>query len=871
MKLPKPYIAVLYNWNKNKRSTDIVYFHLRDKKDKNFLTHMRLQFVYEKEYLRVYKYLKIGRSSNIYLRPRTATEHLREADFLFILDTDVPWDRKGFLEYCSTFKISKPKVAELCWYCLSRRNKWTSLEQDSIKYKNHRICSYCSKNEVEQELQRSNLIVSGGLTKFFQQQAEREGELDFVLENITLGSEQDPINNPDSTLFDIIPAKTYEKTLHIRDAKRIPIKLRNLLFSEGIKKLLPIQMKSLENGLLENKDLLVVAGTTSGKTLVGEIAGIKSVLKGKKFVYLSPLVALTNQKYEQFKRRYKKINLSTAIRVGMSRIQIDGEFSPIIDDDFKAANIIVATYEAFDFLLRDGKHKAMGDIGVIVIDEVQMLVAEGRGFRLNGLIARLKALFPNAQFIYLSATIGNPEKLAEDLSADHVSYLDRPIPLERHTILTEREEERFNHLFKLCKNEEKIVSSTGYSGQSLVFTNSRRNCEKIAKRLKKRGIQSSFYHAGLTFKQRKIVERGFEKGKFSTVVTTIALGAGVDFPASTVIFENLAMGIHWLSVAEFHQMLGRAGRLGYHDKGKVYMLVEPGRKIFVGQRETEEQIAFDLLTKPIEDVDPILDTIQEEEEILATVSSFRKVEISKDKMIFANILGRSTPLRENMKALRKMEMIRVENKVIYPTKLGKAVSLSFLAPSYALRLVQEIKRQKSKDFSEDFTYNLAIKIQPFRSAHLSSRLHGEIERILKSTISTNIFSGVVLDLYSGHGWGRRNPSKFVIDTFAEWTKSFLDCNCSDKPFCNCGEINFSKIIVDLRNKGFSPTRIAEEVRKNHNIQLYPGDVFSYLDTLVHHLEAVQRLAKVLEEEVLSKQSKSCIRKIEKPKKQQMKG
>ncbi|MHA1258766.1 MAG: helicase-related protein, partial [Candidatus Heimdallarchaeaceae archaeon] len=166
-----------------------------------------------------------------------------------------------------------------------------------------------------------------------------------------------------------------------------------------------------------------------------------------------------------------------------------------------------------------------------------------------------------------------------------------PIPLERHTILTESEEERFYHLFQICKNEESIVSKTGYSGQNLVFTNSRRNCEKLAQKLRKKGVKATFYHAGLTFYQRKKVEKGFERGHYSTVVTTIALGAGVDFPASTVIFENLAMGIDWLTVAEFHQMLGRAGRLGFHDKGKVYLLVEPGRKIFVGQKETEEQIA----------------------------------------------------------------------------------------------------------------------------------------------------------------------------------------------------------------------------------------------------------------------------------------
>ncbi|MBY9001014.1 MAG: DEAD/DEAH box helicase [Candidatus Heimdallarchaeota archaeon] len=865
MKLPKPYIAVLFNWNKEKLSADIVYFHLREGKDKSFITYTRLNFTYEKDYLRVYKYMKIGKNSNFYMKPRAATEDLKEAEYLIIPDTDLPWDNKAFLEYCTTFKISKARIATLCRTCLERRYKWTNLEKDSVLYKGQRICEYCSKKELTQELQRSNLVVSGGLTKFYQQQALRGGNLDEVLENISFGSEQDPFNNPNSTLFDTIKSVKQEKSLFLSTVKEIPSKLRNLLISEGIKTLLPIQEMSIDKGLLTNNDLLVVAGTTSGKTLVGEIAGITKALQKKKFVYLSPLVALTNQKYEQFRKRYKKIGLKTAVRVGMSRIKVEGEFNPIIDDDAIAADIIVATYEAFDFLLRDGRSKNLGDIGVIVIDEVQMLVSEGRGFRLNGLIARLKALFPRAQFVYLSATIGNPDGLATDLKAETVLYLDRPIPLERHAFITENEEDRFNKLSKLCRNEEKIISSTGFKGQILVFTNSRRNCEKLAKNLKKKGILAAFYHAGLTFRKRKIVEKGFEKRRYSTVVTTIALGAGVDFPASTVIFENLAMGINWLTVAEFHQMLGRAGRLGYHDLGKVYLLVEPGRKLSFGQKETEEQIAFELLTKPIEDVDPILETIEEEEEILATIVSFQSVNISQDKMIFANILGRTSPLSENMNALKKMKMIYVENKTIFPTKLGKAVSLSFLAPSYAIRLVQEIQRAKKKELYDDLALTLAVKIQPFKSAHLSPKIHGEIERVIKSTISTNIFSGTVLDLYSGNSWGTRNPTQAILETFTKWTSNIFSCKCLDRPFCECGEINFSKMIFELRQQGYSPSRIAEEMRKENNIQLYPGDVYSWLDSLVHHLQAIQRLADVMDKDELKQFAQKFAKQIENPK------
>ncbi|MHA1397757.1 MAG: hypothetical protein ACTSSF_08630 [Candidatus Heimdallarchaeaceae archaeon] len=240
MRLHKPYFAVLFNWNKQKLSTDIVYFHIQNKKNTKFLMHTRLQFIYEKKFLRVYKYLKLGKSSNLYFKPRTATEHLREAEYLVIPDFDLPFDKNSFLEYCSTFKISKPKVAKVCSYCLNVRNKWTTLEDDSIFYKGKRICDYCSKQELVTELQRSNLVVSGGLTKFFQQQAEREGNLEKVLENIVLGTEQDPINNPSSTLFDVIPAKKWKKSVKLKDIKDIKPEICKLLASVGITSLLPI-------------------------------------------------------------------------------------------------------------------------------------------------------------------------------------------------------------------------------------------------------------------------------------------------------------------------------------------------------------------------------------------------------------------------------------------------------------------------------------------------------------------------------------------------------------------------------------------------------------------------------------------------------
>lgn len=112
------------------------------------------------------------------------------------------------------------------------------------------------------------------------------------------------------------------------------------------------------------------------------------------------------------------------------------------------------------------------------------------------------------------------------------------------------------------------------------------------------------YHAGLTQSERRLVEEKFEKGQLRAVVTTAALAAGVDFPASQVIFDSLAMGIEWLTVQEFQQMSGRAGRPDFHDLGKVVLLAEPGASYIRGSRLTEEEVAMGLLKGEMGEVAP---------------------------------------------------------------------------------------------------------------------------------------------------------------------------------------------------------------------------------------------------------------------------
>jgi len=84
-----------------------------------------------------------------------------------------------------------------------------------------------------------------------------------------------------------------------------------------------------------------------------------------------------------------------------------------------------------------------------------------------------------------------------------------------------------------------------------------------------------------------------------------------------VIFDSLAMGISWLTVQEFNQMAGRAGRPDFHDLGKVVILAEPGGSYARNSPYTEEEMAMRLLKGVMEEVAPEHDLEQSSEEYVA--------------------------------------------------------------------------------------------------------------------------------------------------------------------------------------------------------------------------------------------------------------
>mgnify|MGYP002521750372 CR=1 FL=1 len=762
----------------------------------------------------------------------------------------------------------KVRKTQVCDYCAYDGNITIVNSAYSYKYHNQLICKDCAHDTIKQELK-----LQGFDKKIFRnlkKTLEKTGSLEKTLS--VLDPHFDPLTNRKLTLFD----KT-RKSKHIIppvDMKRlkIPREFKEVLLDSGNTKLLPVQYLAIKEGLLKGEDLLVVSATGSGKTLVGELAGITQALKGKKFVFLTPLVALANQKYRDFKKKYSKLGLKVAIKVGRNRVKAKGELN-LPDSDVSKADIVVATYEGIDYLLRNGNSNSLSNLGVVLIDEIHMIDDEDRGTRLNGLIKRLKHLYPKTQIIGLSATVKNPDFLADEFNMKLVEYSERPVPLERHLVYVRNEAQKRHIMQKLVKREFNTKSKKGYRGQTIIFTNSRRKTHQIANFLNNKHINAHAYHAGLSYYKKEKIEKDFDKGRISCVVTTAALAAGVDFPASQVIFDSLVMGNKWINPNEFAQMLGRAGRPSYHDRGIVYLLPEVGND-FAG--ESEEAMALDLLESNSDDVYIEYDEESSYEQILADISSTSIQSTNELNKFYKNI---DVPISIKI-AVDEMEELGLINRAanrLEVTRYGRATSVSFLSineaefikntlndRNYLIHYVGHspmYKKKEKYDKLKVLILAMAMDLEMFENAYLSSVIHNQIANALKIKFSTRLFAESTLDIISsGEALGKLD--KKFQDAMIALQADFMQCRCQDRPFCSCMQRGISEVIVHERLKGKDPQDISNKLFRKYQIQVYPGDIFSWLDNFVKNLDAIKRIAKAYNKNNIVKKTNFLIKKIE---------
>ncbi|MDI3539102.1 MAG: ATP-dependent helicase [Methanolobus sp.] len=393
----------------------------------------------------------------------------------------------------------------------------------------------------------------------------------------------------------------------------IPAEVWDFYLSSGIENLYPPQAEAISKGLLEGKNVLAAIPTASGKTLLAELAMLKSIAGGGKALYIVPLRALASEKFDRF-REFSGIALKEGgVKVGIST----GDFES--RDEWLGSNdIIVATSEKTDSLLRNGT-SWMEDITTIVVDEVHLLDSANRGPTLEVTLTKLMKLNPGCQIIALSATVGNAYEVANWLKAGLVLSEWRPTDLMEGVF--------YGGSINYRTSQKQVYDASGDDainlvldtleggGQCLVFESSRKNSVGFARRagVKVAGLLdkrtraaldeiveqvieagesdtakvlaqcirngTAFHHAGLNSAHRRLVEDGFRANLIKMVASTPTLAAGLNLPARRVIVRSYKrydpnFGMQPIPVLEYKQMAGRAGRPHLDPYGEAVLIAK---------------------------------------------------------------------------------------------------------------------------------------------------------------------------------------------------------------------------------------------------------------------------------------------------------
>jgi superfamily II RNA helicase len=402
--------------------------------------------------------------------------------------------------------------------------------------------------------------------------------------------------------------------------------------------LYPFQEAAIQS-IADGHSVIVSAPTGAGKTVIAEYAIERALESGQRAVYTSPIKALSNQKYRDFRARH-------------------GDLVGIMTGDITLnanAPILVMTTEIFRNTIFEDSGR-IDNMAYVIFDEVHYLGDDERGS-----VWEESIIFApkHVRFICLSATISNLDELRhwmEQVRESNVELVhtdERPVPLTSYLFLPEigvfGVSEMKEHLRRARSKEPASELAGGHQKiqhhhqhrrgrerdfrhaprhdlvrwlisqkklPALYFSFSRRKCEYLAQRYQRQtlltrdeqrevvqmfddlilrygaedhpavaGLRRStsrgvlFHHAGMLPVFKDIVERLFCSGLVKLLFTTETFALGVNMPAKCVVFDSLTKwnGVEVLHITplDFRQMAGRAGRQGIDTEGEVYSVLDP--------------------------------------------------------------------------------------------------------------------------------------------------------------------------------------------------------------------------------------------------------------------------------------------------------
>lgn len=363
-----------------------------------------------------------------------------------------------------------------------------------------------------------------------------------------------------------------------------------------IKEFNPAQKAVIESGYLEDKSNYIISiPTASGKTVLGILPALKTILNGGKAIYAAPLLSIQNEKVKEFKAFEEH-----GIKVGKHPSNSD---------------LSVMVFESFDALTRFSWN-VLREVDTLIIDEFHMIGEYSRGPTLESAITRAKIINPSLRIIALSATLKNIDEIEQWLDGKTVEHNYRPVPLNKEVL----DAEMFNTKNKndvIVKIVEKAIED---NSQALSFVSTRRFTESlatyVAKKIDKKTTKEQkqkfkqvadkllevpkkkgslptttclklaeaaekgvvFHHAGLFNEQKEIIEDEFRKGNILMITATPSLMYGVNLPSKYVVIRDhtrwTSNGPASIPVFDYEQMSGRAGRPQYDEVGYSYLVAK---------------------------------------------------------------------------------------------------------------------------------------------------------------------------------------------------------------------------------------------------------------------------------------------------------
>jgi replicative superfamily II helicase len=500
---------------------------------------------------------------------------------------------------------------------------------------------------------------------------------------------------------------------------------------------------------LDGESLLVVAPTSSGKTFIGEMAAARAVAEGRKAAFLLPYKALVNEKYDQFQALYgAKLNLRV--------IRCTGDYQ----DDTKSLlrgkyDMGLLTYEMF-LNLAVSNPALLHSLGLVVLDEAQFITDPVRGISVELLLTHLLAARERGiapQLIALSAVIGHVNDFDAWLQTRLLVTRDRPVPLVEgvldrsgvfqflrpdgteaieqflpaHAVVVRRDKASAQDVIvplvkKLTADGEKVIVFRNRRGPAegcakyLASDLGLPAAEAVAARLPSHDLSTTaadlrtalrggtaFHNGNLTREERVVIEQAFRAGDIRVLSATTTVAAGINTPADTVIIaEQQFVGEDGrpFTVAEYKNMAGRAGRLGFAKSGKAIIFAEtPMQRAQLFERYVRGTPEALVSSFDPQNIDTWL------LRLLAQVHQVPRVEVSR---LLANTFGgylanRGDPgwrarteveLEDLLERMIGLELVEQETDNIQLTLLGRACGRSQLSLKSSMRLV-EILRQFS--------------------------------------------------------------------------------------------------------------------------------------------------------------------------------